>query len=330
MLRHEAGARDWHTMCRQSHICNLRWRCCTISYKKPWSCIFSPESIPHGPMPANGFAIATLVLFVLSTIFVIQPFSFHVPLPIMGRTRINIRLITAPIIAVLILWTAQCISATQIRDRIVGTGPFPPILSRCLFETDQLSNAHCPDGIKSYSILILFISLAYMAITLDITGILQAAAFWVSKRGNIGRKLYSYFNAMYIIVAIIIYSVMPSLENRRRYLVTMFRHFTSGFSSQGHRSRKDRTSFGNPRPDDIVDVGGAWKDINWFKENISLAVQVVNPQIRVKPDVLTHYNSSERSQRLALFKPHCRTLGFIMGSIYQHALSRFAVYSEVD
>ncbi|KAF7334735.1 CitMHS domain-containing protein [Mycena sanguinolenta] len=35
------------------------------------------------------------------------------------------------------------------------------------------------DGIRPYNILLLFISLAYMAITLDVTGVLQAAVFWV-------------------------------------------------------------------------------------------------------------------------------------------------------
>lgn len=47
------------------------------------------------------------------------------------------------------------------------------------------------------SILILFFSLAYMAITLDITGVLQSAAFWVSnKGGNHGWRLYFYFYVM--------------------------------------------------------------------------------------------------------------------------------------
>ena len=78
----------------------------------------------------NGFAIATLILFFLSTIFVIQPLSFNVPLPIIGRTRFTIGLMTAPIIAILILWAAQCIGTTEIRNGIVGTGPFPPIIYR--------------------------------------------------------------------------------------------------------------------------------------------------------------------------------------------------------
>jgi Na+/H+ antiporter NhaD/arsenite permease-like protein len=53
--------------------------------------------------------------------------------------------------------------------------------------------------------LILFISLAYMAITLDVTGILQAAAFWVSnKGGSNGRKLYFYFYLLLTLVSMVV------------------------------------------------------------------------------------------------------------------------------
>jgi Na+/H+ antiporter NhaD/arsenite permease-like protein len=63
----------------------------------------------------------------------------------------------------------------------------------------------CPDGVKPYNILILYICLAYMAITLDITGILQAAAFWVSNQGgNNGRKLYFYFYVLLTFVSMVI------------------------------------------------------------------------------------------------------------------------------
>ncbi|TFK31451.1 hypothetical protein BDQ12DRAFT_660477 [Crucibulum laeve] len=128
------------------------------------------------------FSIVTLVFFFISTIFVIQPVSFYVPLPVIGRRKVTIGLMTAPILAIAILWAAQCIGATQIRDGIVGT-----------------------DGIKPYNILILFISLAYIAITLDITGILQAAAFWVSNRGGSnGRKLYLYFYLLLTVVSMFV------------------------------------------------------------------------------------------------------------------------------
>jgi Na+/H+ antiporter NhaD/arsenite permease-like protein len=60
----------------------------------------------------------------------------------------------------------------------------------------------CLDGVKPYNILILFISLAYMAITLDI---FQTAAFWVSNQGgNNGRKLYFYFYVLLTFVSMVI------------------------------------------------------------------------------------------------------------------------------
>jgi len=70
----------------------------------------------------DRFSIVTLILFFLSTIFVIHPVSFHVPFPVIGRTRITIGLMSAPIITIAILWAAQCLGPTQIRNGIVGTG----------------------------------------------------------------------------------------------------------------------------------------------------------------------------------------------------------------
>src|ERR1700710_795587 len=119
----------------------------------------------------TGYSIATLVVFVISIGFVIYPVSIPTPRRI---PRIPINLTTAPIIAIAILWAAQCLDPAVIRSGIVGT-----------------------DGVKPYNILILFFSLAYMAITLDITGVLQSAAFWVSnKGGSHGYRLYFYFYLM--------------------------------------------------------------------------------------------------------------------------------------
>lgn len=127
----------------------------------------------------SGYAIATLVVFITSIFFVIRPVSIPTPRPI---PKIPLNLTTAPILAIAILWAAQCLNATVIRNGIVGT-----------------------DGVKPYNILILFFSLAYMAITLDITGILRAAAFWVSNRGgNNGWKLYFYFYVMLTLVSILL------------------------------------------------------------------------------------------------------------------------------
>ena len=70
----------------------------------------------------SGSSVATLIIFIVSIIFVIYPISFRLRLPFFGRLRISINLTTAPILAIAILWASQCISATQIRDGIVGTG----------------------------------------------------------------------------------------------------------------------------------------------------------------------------------------------------------------
>ncbi|KAJ7768541.1 hypothetical protein B0H16DRAFT_1412035 [Mycena metata] len=128
----------------------------------------------------TGFSIATLVIFVFSIAFVIHPLSIPLRLPFIGQKRVQLNLTTAPILAIAILWAAQCLGPSQIRDGIVGT-----------------------DGVKPYNILILFFSLAYMAITLDITGVLQAAAFWVSNRGGAnGWKLYLYFYLMLTVLSV--------------------------------------------------------------------------------------------------------------------------------
>ncbi|KAH0826405.1 hypothetical protein J3R83DRAFT_5377 [Lanmaoa asiatica] len=127
----------------------------------------------------SGYAIATLVVFIISIFFVIRPVSIPTPRPI---PRIPINLTTAPILAIALLWAAQCLDPAVIRNGIVGT-----------------------EGVKPYNILILFFSLAYMAITLDITGVLQAAAFWVSnKGGHNGWKLYLYFYVMLTLLSILL------------------------------------------------------------------------------------------------------------------------------
>ncbi|GJJ08743.1 hypothetical protein Clacol_002962 [Clathrus columnatus] len=130
----------------------------------------------------TGKSIATLILFVLSIIFVIHDVNFPVKLPRYGKRTIPINLTTAPILAIAILWASQCLGPAQIRDGIVGT-----------------------EGVKPYNILILFFSLAYMAITLDVTGILQSAAYWVSNRGGAsGWRLFTYFYIMLTLLSVLL------------------------------------------------------------------------------------------------------------------------------
>ncbi|KAH7921424.1 hypothetical protein BV22DRAFT_733653 [Leucogyrophana mollusca] len=127
----------------------------------------------------SGYAIATLVVFIISIIFVIHPVSIPTRRPI---PNIPINLTTAPILAIALLWAAQCLNPAVIRGGIVGT-----------------------EGVKPYNILILFFSLAYMAITLDVTGILKAAAYWVSnKGGSNGWKLYFYFYVMLTFLSVML------------------------------------------------------------------------------------------------------------------------------
>ena len=73
----------------------------------------------------DRFSVVTLVFFLLSTVFVIKSVSFHVSVPRLGRQKVTLGLMTAPIIAICILWASQCISAAQIRDGIIGTGWAP-------------------------------------------------------------------------------------------------------------------------------------------------------------------------------------------------------------
>src|ERR1700730_738965 len=127
-------------------------------------------------------AIVTLVLFIVSIVFVIVPVYIPVPLSAKRRISIPITLTTAPIFVILLLWVSECIGSRVIVDGIVGT-----------------------EGVKPYNILILFFSLAYMSITLDVTGILRAAAFWVSNRsGANGRRLYLYLYLLLPLVSIVI------------------------------------------------------------------------------------------------------------------------------
>ncbi|KAF8998875.1 hypothetical protein BDQ17DRAFT_1428253 [Cyathus striatus] len=138
-------------------------------------------------MEITAKAIVTLIAFVISIAFVIRPLSFSLPirLPVKGFKLKHIpinTMIVVPIFAIAILWAAQCLGATEIRLGIVGT-----------------------DGVKPYNILILFFSLAYMAITLDTTGVLEAAAYWVSnKGGSSGWRLFVYFYIMLTVLSVVL------------------------------------------------------------------------------------------------------------------------------
>jgi len=115
------------------HVEHPQQRNSSISLVKALSDDHTNIPTYHTPdiMSINASAWVTLVLFFLSITFVIHPVSFHVPLPVVGRTKITIGLMTAPILAIAILWAAQCLGATHIRDGIVGTGMVPDKYPLC-------------------------------------------------------------------------------------------------------------------------------------------------------------------------------------------------------
>ena len=71
----------------------------------------------------SGSAIATLVLFILSIILVIHPVA--IPIPFLSRKRsFPFNLTTAPIIAIAILWAAQCLGPPEVSS-CVQHHPWP-------------------------------------------------------------------------------------------------------------------------------------------------------------------------------------------------------------
>ncbi|OSX61707.1 hypothetical protein POSPLADRAFT_1046990 [Postia placenta MAD-698-R-SB12] len=97
-------------------------------------------------------------------------------------TYLHLNFITVPLLSVLILLATGAINGTVIRDGIVGA-----------------------NGVKPLDIMALFISLAYLSISLDATGLLRFLAFKVvQKGGSSGRKLYAYLYIFFLICGAIV------------------------------------------------------------------------------------------------------------------------------
>ncbi|RUP50807.1 arsenical pump membrane protein-domain-containing protein [Jimgerdemannia flammicorona] len=113
----------------------------------------------------------SLVTFLLVITFVIYPVK--IPLLLLRRHRIHLTfdLATAPILGICFLLAANAIPPAVVRDGFLGS-----------------------QGIEPYSIMALFYALAYICISLDLTGVFQYCAFWVSKRaGSRGQALFTSF-----------------------------------------------------------------------------------------------------------------------------------------
>ncbi|PWN22103.1 hypothetical protein BCV69DRAFT_246454 [Microstroma glucosiphilum] len=121
------------------------------------------------------------------------------------RRYISLTHVSAPAIGILFLLATRTIGGEQIRLGIVGDG-----------------------GVKPYSVLALFISLAYIAISLDATGLLRYLALHVSlKGGRSGPRLFYLLYAFFFLLGLLVGND-PVILSGTAFLV----HFTriSGIS----------------------------------------------------------------------------------------------------
>ncbi|KAK0563561.1 hypothetical protein OC861_004747 [Tilletia horrida] len=118
----------------------------------------SPSVIPNTPTPSTTSQAALLS----------APPPPTAQSPKAERHYITLNHVNAPIIGVIVLLATHSIDGKQVKDGIVGAA-----------------------GVEPYDVLLFFISLAYIAISLDATGLLRFLAFTVCiKAGSQGRVLY--------------------------------------------------------------------------------------------------------------------------------------------
>ncbi|TFK50828.1 hypothetical protein OE88DRAFT_1725986 [Heliocybe sulcata] len=114
-------------------------------------------------------SILVLVLFILTNVLVIYPVHL---------LRLPLNLHTAPLIALLILIAAAAIDGPTIRAGILGSG-----------------------GVQPIDVMALFISLAYLSISLDTTGLFRYLALKVAQRSKSGLRLYVYLYLFWLVIA---------------------------------------------------------------------------------------------------------------------------------
>lgn len=151
---------------------------------------------------SNGRSISTVVVFFLSNIIVIFPFRVPIPRIVasashdvlvkfrifprtsepLQRQYVTVNFLSGPMISVLLLLAVKAIDGTVLKRGIIGA-----------------------DGVEPISIMALFISLAYLSISLDATGLLRFLAFWVARKGGAsGPKLYFYLYLFFLACAVIV------------------------------------------------------------------------------------------------------------------------------
>ncbi|KAI0944080.1 hypothetical protein AcV7_001998 [Taiwanofungus camphoratus] len=158
--------------------------------------------MPTSTTVGHWSSVLVLVFFVLSNIAVVLP--SHLPIPrVLCRRAANtlvalrvispdlepvkkslvpLNFITVPFFSVLILLITGAIDGTVVRGGIVGS-----------------------NGVRPLDIMALFISLAYLAISSDATGLLRFLAFWVVRTGgSSGRRLFTYLYVFFLACGVVV------------------------------------------------------------------------------------------------------------------------------
>lgn len=133
----------------------------------------TPSTVPQS-RPLDVFSWLALNTFLIVIVFVIYPVKIPLPRLFSCRHRrlyLTLDLATAPVLGICFLLATTSIPFSVVRDGLLGS-----------------------EGIQPYSIMVLFYALAYICISLDLTGIFQFCAFWVAKRaGSQGKTLFTSF-----------------------------------------------------------------------------------------------------------------------------------------
>ncbi|RSH83279.1 uncharacterized protein EHS24_006954 [Apiotrichum porosum] len=104
------------------------------------------------------------------------------PQPRAQRTHFTLGLATAPVIGVLVPLASTAIPGSVVRGGIVGIA-----------------------GVRPYDIMTLFLSFAYISLSLDRTGLLRYLAFTVAMRASTsGRKLFSSLYALFLLLSLVV------------------------------------------------------------------------------------------------------------------------------
>jgi Na+/H+ antiporter NhaD/arsenite permease-like protein len=123
------------------------------------------------------------------------------------RLLIPFDFITAPLIAVFFLLAVRAIGQKEVHDGIIGAGGCATHICNLIFTSRSLVRR-----IKPIDIMALFLSLAYISISLDASGLLRFLAFWVLKKGGSrGRRLYFLLYVFFFVSGLIVGNVSNSI-----------------------------------------------------------------------------------------------------------------------